>query len=92
MVKLNGYIVTAIESDIILPSTERNARKYGGGLNARASANSVMASFSLLYDCINKFAIDTFVGPYKRQQLARLGFATPPRIERNTPAADHHCV
>jgi len=71
MVKLNGYIVTAIDSyDIILPSTEKNARKYGVALNAKASANPVMASFSLLCDCdcINKFAIDTFVGPYKSSE------------------------
>ncbi|MEO1770349.1 hypothetical protein [Candidatus Enterococcus ferrettii] len=31
LAKLNGYIVTAINgSDIVLPSTKENAKKYGG--------------------------------------------------------------
>lgn len=69
LVKLNGYIVTAIDgSDIILPSTEENARKYGVAPNPKASANPVMASVSLLYDCINKLVIDTSVGPYKSSE------------------------
>ncbi|MDB6354573.1 IS4 family transposase [Trichococcus sp. K1Tr] len=69
LVKLNGYIVTAIDgSDIILPSTEENAKKYGVVPNPKASATPVMASVSLLYDCINKLVIDTFVGPYKSSE------------------------
>ena len=69
LVKLNGYIVTAVDgSDIILPSTEENAKKYGVAINAKATANPVMASVSLLYDCINKLTIDTFVGPYKSSE------------------------
>ena len=69
LVKLNGYIVTAIDgSDIILPSTEENAKKYGVALNAQTSTNPVMVSVSLLYDCINKLVIDTFVGPFKSSE------------------------
>ncbi|PTQ79233.1 DDE family transposase [Trichococcus patagoniensis] len=69
LVKLNGYIVTAIDgSDIILPSTEENTTKYGMSHNPQASANPVMASVSILYDCINKLVIDTFVGPYKSSE------------------------
>ncbi|PTQ83991.1 DDE family transposase [Trichococcus patagoniensis] len=71
LVKLNGYIVTAIDgSDIILPSTEENAKKYGVVHNLKASANPVMASVSTLYDCINKMVIDTFIGPYKSSERA----------------------
>lgn len=69
LVKLNGYLVTAIDgSDIILPSTEENALKYGVVFNPKASANPVMASVSILYDCINKLVIDTNVGPYKSSE------------------------
>lgn len=69
LVKLNGYIVTAIDgSDITLPSTEENALKYGVVPNPKASANPVMASVSILYDCINKLVIDTIVGPYKSSE------------------------
>lgn len=58
LVKLNGYIVTAIDSsDIILPSTEENAKKYGVVPNPKASATPVMTSVSLLCDCINKLGL-----------------------------------
>lgn len=68
LVKLNGYIVTAIDgSDIILPSTVENAEKYGVH-NPHAPLSPVMASISLLYDCINKLVIDTTVGPYKSSE------------------------
>lgn len=68
LVKLNGYIVTAIDgSDIILPSTPENAEKYGVH-NPHAPLSPVMASISLLYDCINKLVIDTTVGPYKSSE------------------------
>lgn len=69
LVKLNGYIVTAIDgSDIVLPSTEENTEKYGKATNATASVAPTMASVSLLYDCINKLVIDTFIGPYKTSE------------------------
>lgn len=69
MVKLNGYIVTAIDgSDITLPSTEENALKYGVVPNRKDSANLVMASISVLYDCINRLVIDTLVGPYRSSE------------------------
>lgn len=68
LVKLNGYIVTAIDgSDIVLSSTEENAEKYG--VHSRDSAaGPVMAKLSLVYDCINKLVIDTCVGEYKHSE------------------------
>lgn len=70
LVKLNGYIVTAIDgSDIILPSTEENAEKYGQP-NPAAAVSPVMGKLSLVYDCINKLVIDTCIGPYKHSEKA----------------------
>lgn len=65
LVKLNGYIVTAIDgSDIILPSTEETIEIYGVNKPNQA-ISTVMAKISLLYDCINKVALDTCIEPYK---------------------------
>lgn len=65
LAKLNGYIVTAIDgSDIILPSTEENAKKYGVD-DPHKSVSPVMAKVSLMYDCINKIVLDTCIEPYK---------------------------
>ena len=65
LAKLNGYIITAIDgSDIVLPSTEENRKKYGVN-NPRLKISPVMAKVSLLYDCINKIVIDTRIEPYK---------------------------
>lgn len=70
LVKLNGYIVTAIDgSDIVLPSTAENAEKYGRA-NPEAPVSPVMAKLSLVYDCINKLVIDTCVGKYKHSERA----------------------
>lgn len=70
LVKLNGYIVTAIDgSDIVLPSTAENAEKYGRP-NPEAAVSPVMAKLSLVYDCINKLAIDTCIGEYKHSERA----------------------
>ena len=69
VVKLKGYIVTAIDgSDIILPSSEENAKIYGTASNQPATTQPVMASVSTLYDCINKLVIDTSVGPYRSSE------------------------
>ncbi|MFD1415530.1 IS4 family transposase [Oceanobacillus jeddahense] len=68
LVKLNGYLVTAIDgSDIILPSTTENAEKYGVHPET-GTATPVMAKLSLLYDCINKLVIDPCIGPYKSSE------------------------
>ncbi|MDU3611785.1 IS4 family transposase [Enterococcus avium] len=65
LAKLNGYIVTAIDgSDIILPSTEENAKKYGIH-DPQKNVSPVMAKVSLMYDCINKIGLDTCIEPYK---------------------------
>ena len=70
LVKLNGYIVTAIDgSDIVLPSTAENAEKYGVHDNG-STVNPVMARLSLVYDCINKLVIDTCIGPYRSSERA----------------------
>lgn len=68
LAKLNGYIVTAIDgSDIVLPSTKENAKAYGVH-DSKKSVSPVMAKVSLLYDCINKIALDTCIGPYKTNE------------------------
>lgn len=73
LVNLNGYLVTAIDgSDIILPYTEENALKYGVVPNSKVSANPVMASVYILYDCINKLVIDTIVGPYRSSEWDKI--------------------
>lgn len=65
LAKLNGFIITAIErSDIILPTTEENTRKYGTP-NPKHPVSPVMAKISLLYDCVNKLVLDTCIVPYK---------------------------
>src|SRR5699024_1355880 len=49
LVKLNGYIVTAIDgSDIVLPSTEEKAEKYGLH-NRESNASPVMAKLVRLH-------------------------------------------
>jgi len=68
MVKLNGYLITAVDgSDFILPSTEENAEKYGQSIgNTLDKKNaSVMGKLSVIYDCINKIIFDSCVGEYK---------------------------
>lgn len=71
LVKLNGYIVTAIDgSDIVLPSTEENAEKYGVHNSDSTVVSPVMAKLSLVYDCINKLVIDTRMGEYKHSERA----------------------
>lgn len=66
LAKLNGYIVTAIDgSDIILPSTEENAKIYGIHQTKQDAVCPVMAKISLLYDCINKIVLDTCIEPHK---------------------------
>lgn len=68
LVKLNGYIITAIDgSDFTLPTTEENAEKFGT-VNKANDASPVMGKLSLVYDCINKLAIDTCVGEYKHSE------------------------
>src|SRR5699024_3692610 len=53
LVKLNGYIVTAIDgSNFILYSTEENVEKYSVHNRERAEGQ-VMGQLSLVYDCIN---------------------------------------
>lgn len=70
LVKLNGYIVTAIDgSDIVLPSTAENAEQYGR-VNPEAAVSPVMAKVSLVHDCINKLVIDTCIGKYKHSEHA----------------------
>jgi len=70
LVKLNGYIVTAIDgSNFILPSTEENAEKYGVH-NREGAEGPVMGQLSLVYDCINKLVIDTCIGEYKHSEQA----------------------
>ncbi len=70
LVKLSGYIVTAIDgSNFILPSTGENTEKYG--VHDREGAEGpVMGQLSLVYDCINKLAIDTCIGEYKHSERA----------------------
>ncbi|MBO1305429.1 IS4 family transposase [Enterococcus sp. 669A] len=68
LAKLNGYIITAIDgSDIILPSTDENAEKYGVHATS-SSVGPVMAKVSLLYDCVNKIALDTCIEPYNTSE------------------------
>lgn len=65
LVKLNGYVVTAIDgSDIVLPSTEENIKIYGVN-KPNQEISTVMAKISLLYDCVNKIVLDTCIEPYK---------------------------
>ncbi|OLF30224.1 IS4 family transposase [Staphylococcus sp. 47.1] len=70
LVKLNGYIITAIDgSDIVLPSTQENAEKYGRHVGP-GDVSPVMGKISLLYDCVNKLVIDTRIGRYKHSEQA----------------------
>lgn len=72
MVKLNGYIVSAVDgSDFILPSTKENGEKYGYHKgNEKDEENSpVMGKLSVIYDCINKCAFDSEVGEYKHDEI-----------------------
>lgn len=72
MVKLNGYIVTAIDgSDFILPSTKENGEIYGyhKGNESDEENSSVMGKLSIIYDCINKCTFDSEVGEYKHDEI-----------------------
>lgn len=72
MVKLNGYIVTAIDgSDFILPSTPENAEIYGrakSNNSAKEEDCPVMGKLSVVYDCINKCIFDSEIGKYKHSE------------------------
>jgi len=71
MVKLNGYLITAIDgSDFILPSTEENAEKYGRSIGSALDEKNVpvMGKLSVIYDCINKIIFDSCVGEYKHSE------------------------
>lgn len=92
LVKLNGYIVTAIDgSDIVMPSTAENAEKYGRH-NPKAHASPVIAKLSLVYDCINKLVIDTCVGVYKHSERAYAALTAPQLIERDAQTANNHYI
>ena len=72
MVKLNGYIVTAIDgSDINVPTTKENVEIYGRASgNPKNDVNNypTMAKLSLIYDCINNCVFDSEVGEYKHSE------------------------
>ncbi len=71
IVKLNGYIVTAIDgSDIILPNTFENQELYGQCKGVEGSNQPVLGKVSILYDCINKFILDSGIGRNKESERA----------------------
>lgn len=76
MVKLNGYLVTAIAgSKFILPSTQENEDRFGRFVpsGAQPENSPVMGMVSTLYDCINKIVLDVRVGGFRssERELAR---------------------
>ena len=71
MVKLNGYLVTAIDgSKITLPSTPENEVHFGKFTPSGAEPENspVMGMISTLYDCINKMVLDIRVGGYRSSE------------------------
>lgn len=63
LAKLNGYLITAIDGSVFtLPSTEENAAIYGRTDPSNPNS-AVQGKLSMLYDCVNKLVIDSFIGP-----------------------------
>jgi Transposase DDE domain. len=82
MVKLNDYLVTAIDgSKFILPSTKENEEYFGRFVSGKATPENspVMGMMSTLYDCINKMVLDIQVDKFKTSERklaeAHLGVA-----------------
>jgi Transposase DDE domain len=62
--KLKGYNVFAIDgSDLIIPSTEENKKVFGYKNNH--GHQPVLASTSVIYDCLNRIIIDTQLNGYR---------------------------
>jgi Transposase DDE domain len=71
MVKLNDYLVTAIDgSKFIVPSTKENEDYFGRFVpsGAKPENSPVMGMMSTLYDCINKMVLDIQVDEFKASE------------------------
>ena len=71
MVKLNDYLVTAIEgSKFIVPSTQENEAYFGRFVTSKANPehSPVMGMMSTLYDCVNKMVLDIQVDEFKASE------------------------
>jgi len=71
MVKLNDYLVTAIDgSKFIVPSTQENEAYFGRFVTSKANPehSPVMGMMSTLYDCVNKMVLDIQVDEFKASE------------------------
>lgn len=71
IVKLNDYLVTAIDgSKFIVPSTKENEDYFGRFVpsGAKPENSPVMGMMSTLYDCINKVVLDIQVDEFKASE------------------------